>query len=147
MSASLKSERISITPEIIERLDEIERETGYGPSAFMGWVEDAPVGLLAATITTWQQGRATTARVDHLTFVLERWPKMPPRVPVTQEWIDQIRAEQDRTGLNSHRILAVMGDNAAGLKASKISTWLSGRVKHAPKSHLDALLAAYHRIP
>lgn len=138
---------IEVTQHHIDQMMQARESTGYGASAFLRWAEDVPDGLSGMTIEHWMQGRIKTANAELLAFVLDHWPKMPKKVPVTDKLVKALRAEQSRTGLMPKRLLATMEIVPEGLSAHNVSMWLGKRVKQAKQEHVDAVLDAYARIP
>ncbi len=138
---------IEITNDHRAQLKSARDETGCGASAFLRWAEGVPDGLSGMTIEHWMQGRIKTANADLLAFVLDNWPNMPKKVPVTDELVEALKAEQSRTGLMPKRLLATMEIVPEGLSANGVSMWMGKRVKQAKQEHVDAVLKAYARIP
>ena len=138
---------IEITNDHRAELKRARDETGCGASAFLRWAEGAPDSLSGMTIEHWMQGRIKTANAELLAFVLENWPKMPKKVPVTDKLVGALKAEQSRTGLMPKRLLATMDAVPEGLSANSVSMWMGKRVKQAKQEHVDAVLNAYARIP
>lgn len=137
---------IEITNDHRAELKLAREQTGCGASAFLRWAETVPNGLTGMTIEHWMQGRIKTANAELLEFALENWPKMPKKVPITDELVRILRSEEARTGLVPKRLLATMDEVPDGLTALNVSMWMNKRVKQAWHEQVDAVLKAYARI-
>ena len=135
-----------LTQKHIDQLTAANVQTGCGAAAFLSWAEDVPKGLNSMTINHWMKGRVNKANAEYLAFVLEQWPKMPSKVVITDEMIERLKAEQDRTGVGPKRILATMHEVPDGLKPITISRWMTKRANTAKQDHIDAVLEAYAKI-
>ena len=137
---------IEITQNHIDQLEAAKRQSGCGAAAFLSWAEDVPMGLNSMTINHWMKGRVNKANAEYLEFVLEQWPKMTSKVEITQELVERLRNEEERTELGPKRILATMHEVPDGLKPITISRWMTRRAKTAKHDHIDAVLEAYAKI-
>lgn len=73
------ADTVHVTHEMRERLPSLREETGFGPTALLrGTRHDRPDGLKSDTVKRWLEGKAASARKDHLEYVLSRWAGLHP---------------------------------------------------------------------
>lgn len=79
---------------------------------------------------------------------MEHTAKKRIRVEITQDILDEIERQIERTGKGAAAILRTRrAKNPKKLYAQTISNWRSGRIKTANKSHLDYMLEAWAEEP
>lgn len=151
---------VEITPEIIEFIrKEIER-TGKGQSAILRGNDEAKeIKLTSTEIKGILNGSIKRMDPDLLDFILDLWKNAPdkedvpkksyvrPRntAPITQEYINHINSEIERTGLSPQWVL-----RGAGIKKpvhTTVNVWLTGTRKRASKKQLDLLSDLYSKLP
>lgn len=143
---AIKKDRIEITDDIRAQLKNIREQTGRGPNALFQWLGDAPDGLNAAQVHSWMNGKTATVHKPYLDFVLQHWPQIPRKIPLTDEMRDHLRAEFERTGLGAERIMALMPETPDSLNPAIIRTWLYQDYPMVEESHWDAVMGAYQKI-
>lgn len=139
--------RRELTDKMIARLLALRGETGVGPLRLLKGRSDVPPGLDSAIIQSWLYGKTRSARAGHYEYVLSLWENQTPRLTLTDSDRDQLRAEQERTGVGAKGILAQMAPEIAKIKPVMISRWLSGELQSADATQWKALLAAYRAMP
>ena len=72
---------------------------------------------------------------------------MTNRTPVTDEMVDLLRAEADRTGTGLRRLLAARSDVPDGLTENIISSWIDRRVKTADRGYFEYVVRCYREAP
>ena len=138
---------VRLTPQHIEQLKAATDKTGCGAAMFLRWADNVPKGLNSMTINHWLAERVAEANSEHLAFVLEHWPQMPRRIAVTDELIETLKAEEERTGLSPKRLIGTMRTVPDGLTPAKITLWKTMRADKAREDHVRAVLDAYAAIP
>lgn len=69
------------------------------------------------------------------------------RVPITPEILKALENDRKRTGVGSVQLLKDAKNVPLYLTPKHIESWLSGRVKTAPKEHLDYVLEQWSHLP
>lgn len=136
------ADTVHVTHEMRERLLSLREETGFGPTALLrGTRHDRPDGLKSDTVKRWLEGKAASARKDHLEYVLSRWARLASasqgKVPLDEKTRRELVGHRRRTGVGPLKLLRGSGGVPLGLSANQISGWLSGRVMNVRKDHLD----------
>jgi len=72
-------QRVAITGDIRETLKRERERTGIMQADLLRGAADVPEGLSAPMISKWINGTVTTARQDHLDWVMKRWAGMADR--------------------------------------------------------------------
>ncbi|WP_300532429.1 hypothetical protein [Maricaulis sp.] len=138
---------VQLTDDVLEELRRIREETGVGPMKFLRHESGVPDGLSSPIIVSWMRGASKRARKRHLEFVLERWPKVIPILPITDEIQTEIVGHLDRTGFNYRALIAKIPDRPDKLDDTKIMRWVKGYARNARKDELDAVLKTLRALP
>ena len=124
-----------------------KRRTGVGERALLRDASDKPDGLSYDVILRWLNGKATTAREDHLDYVLKRWENADRWLPLTQEIVATLRTHRDRTGVGPAVLLRDQKPLLARLMPATVESWLSGAANSARVSHLETVLELWEVLP
>jgi len=150
---------IPITPEQVSALITERERTKVGSAAFIAHFDDLPDGLTAPAIERWTNGASPTAPEGHFNYVLDRYRSLPTppahvraplqagRILITDEMLELLESELDRTGAPLTHLVRIRSPEAFKLTASRISNWRKRRAIKANKAEWDYVLEALRNIP
>jgi|GEM_PF-5621861 len=146
-----------ISGDMIRKIQAEVKRTGIGiPALLKQDRENVPKGLTAPIVYSWLYGKTKTAQLDYLEYISQAWDKYPDnyvaeRVPITDDIIQKIRAEIQRTRVGVSILLKESKGNAPeGLNATIVNNWLQNpqsRIKTGRKDYLDYLLDVWKAYP
>lgn len=139
--------KVPITTQIRARLRQLKQKSGLGPTAFLAQADDPPPGLGVNAIYGWLNGHRKHADRTHLDYVLDRWSKVPKRVPLSVKAVALLISERERTGVGAQSLLRHAQDAPDDLKGGMVDRWFTGTTKSAMEHHLEFVLAAYAALP
>ena len=139
--------RVPITDDIHAELLRLKKQSGMGMMKLLARSGPVPEGLDSAIINTWLNRKTTTARRDHLDYVLTALRGVDPVIQITPGMRDALEAELSRTGYQPRALLNRIRPHPAKLSAAMISRWRSGRTVSARKSLWDAVISGLSAIP
>lgn len=149
-SAPTAHEKVALTDAHLAALRGF-RDAGVLPGPIFDNADSVPEGLRAPMISQWLSGHASTARTDHLDWVLARCAAVAAsdtrRVPVTPEVRGKLKAERERAGIGIIEFIKTADDAPDGLTASMISAWMNGHVGTARRDHLAYVIARWKALP
>ena len=93
-----------------------------------------PDGLDSAIINSWLNRKTTSARQDHLDYVLGALRSVDPVIEVTPEMRASLDAEFLRTGYEPSSLLNRLSPYPAKLNAALISRWRNGKTLSTRKT-------------
>lgn len=154
-------------------LSEIKR-TGIGPQRILKGNKGArELGLTSGIIyrITGQNGKADTAREDHIRLALELWRDTPDKKikeakpkssefrkiepiaiykppsygyePITIEFLEMLKREELRTGIRAEDLVKVAGID---VKPHVVKAWKSGKTKSADPEIIKGIVGAFKNI-
>lgn len=151
---------VPVTRDIVTALRKHHRRTGIAPLALLKKQNDVPKGLSASEVTSWinSKGADRTARKSHLDYVLKCWSsaadkkirrrKKEKRIVLTDDIIDELRAEILRTGIGGAQLLrGRRTELPLGLNRQTISNWTLGKVGTIRVDYLDYALKLWKSLP
>ncbi|GAB5469823.1 MAG: hypothetical protein Kilf2KO_28530 [Rhodospirillales bacterium] len=141
--------RVSLSDEIIEGLTAQRRRTDVGAGPLLAGRDDVPDGLRADHVTKWMTRIVGTAPRAHLLFVQKAWESLPddPRVDITEAMRDTLKAETQRSGVGTVRLVKEFGPLPDGLSAHSVHGWINGAIKSVKQRHFEHVLGLYKTIP
>jgi len=139
--------RVKITPEIRNQIKRLRAETGCGAMKLLRGHKNVPEGLSSSTIATWLNGKSTSAKQEHLDYVLRAWQQVERLIPATDEMIGIYRAELDRTGIMPSRLLNAFPDGSDGLSVPIMTALRDGKRKSIAERHWLYILASLKALP
>ncbi|MGR9088245.1 MAG: hypothetical protein ACU841_14400, partial [Gammaproteobacteria bacterium] len=99
----------------------------------------------------WLNGDASSADDELWNWTIERYAEYPdakPRIKITHEMLELLRAETDRTGVGGSVLLNNAKDKPEGLTPSVIAAWKSeGKTRAAILEQWDWVIEAYSNLP
>jgi len=133
-----------ITPELITKIKSQISRTGVSTEHILDGRNDVPQGVTIAQIGAWlYQPQRKRINIEQFDYVWNLWTSLPdnPKVQITDDIIEQLRAHQSKTGFGPAALLSGRRhETPEGLDSSKIQCWMRGTVKSAQKDHLDYVL-------
>lgn len=158
------AEMIIITDDIhAEIVEEIER-TRIGPVSFFLSAKEIPPGLNSKIFSSWVSREITEADRIHLEFVRKHLKKLPTKKggvspqkskrksptilnkqEITPEILKKLRSYADEKYLPK-KIFKFFNDAPDSLYPGKISNWLAGIQKTAPKEHIEYVLDSCEKM-
>ena len=145
-----KESRVQITNEVRDELIAERDRTGIGVSALLkNSRKEIPAGLNYVMVSQWMAGRITSARKDHLDYVLAKWRAISEgdcRIPITPELIQELKALQCKTGISPARLLKCYPP-PEGLTSQIITRWIAGLILKGRRGHINFVLEAWKKIP
>jgi len=148
-----KQTAVVIIDESISSLLQSHRErTGIGPQALLhNKRHEKPDGLNAVMISKWLTGSNTTARKDHLDYVLKIWSDISAlkknRIPVTLHILDELNFQRKRTQVTPEKLLKNATDIPEGLSVAHIHRLFYKKTRTASKIHIEYLLSRWKSFP
>ncbi|MBI1302068.1 MAG: DEAD/DEAH box helicase [Alphaproteobacteria bacterium] len=155
----LREHYVEITDEMREQLIEHRERTLISPQKLLDHIapEEMPENLTHQIVGKWfppinGEGRpAKTADIKHLEIVLKTYASLPTAtarpVPIEERYIENLKAQIERTGFGFTRFLSRFPDCPEGLNINKMITWLDGRAKTALPEHLDWVEMRFEELP
>ncbi|MEO1190271.1 MAG: hypothetical protein AAFY02_00815 [Pseudomonadota bacterium] len=141
----------ALTETLKQQLLAEKERTGVSVRSLLARQSSCPSGLTEKVINHWLSGKRTAkrARRDHIRFVLSAWQDLPddPIVTLTRDTRQELKAQQERSGLGSRALLYGRTDKPEGLTVSKIQNWLNGSVKRVRQRHLAYVRACWAAAP
>ncbi|MCE7888003.1 MAG: hypothetical protein DYH13_10955 [Alphaproteobacteria bacterium PRO2] len=152
------AEMITITNDVHAEIVEEIKRTRIGPVSFFMAVKEVPPGLNSKIFSSWVSREITKANKIHLDFVREHLKKLPTKKgaispqkskrksptifnkqDITPEILKKLRGYADEKYLPK-KIFKFFDDAPDSLYPGKISNWLAGIQKTAPKEHIEYVL-------
>ncbi|MEM6410169.1 MAG: hypothetical protein AAF683_01380 [Pseudomonadota bacterium] len=145
-------ERRSIDEQTLKKIEaEMDRTGCRGRKLLHSRYGSPPDGLDSSIIARWLKGGARTARQDHIDYVLhtlKRLPDQPEQIVLTDELVERLEVEKQRTGVGPHKLIAGSALHAPkDLDPTHIVSWLNGRAKRASKAHYEFVMSAWMALP
>lgn len=151
-----RTERITITPAIFDRLAKCKADSNISVSELMRRAKNVPTGLTRRVVNSWVQGQIKSAETQHLEYVLELWTSLSEiglgELAQGHVWIDQdikehIEAHKLRTGLSIDDILQCDENTLASLTPAVIREWCNGFTRQACKNEVNYLMELWQAQP
>lgn len=139
--------RIQITDEIYEELKRLREESGMSGMSLLKGRKDIPDGLHSGIVNSWLTKNSSTARQEHLKYVLNAWRNADPIIPFTKAMRQSYLSEIERTGIKHMTLVRMLNSHGIGMKPHMLSNRLSGRNKTIAKSEYKTTLRVLKSLP
>jgi hypothetical protein len=145
-----RSQRIPITNDIYEHLNNERKRTGVSNVSLLNNAESIPKGLTYGIVGFWLSGKAKTAERRHIDWAIKEYRKLPDEekyCELTDAVRNDLKSEIKRTGLSPKKLIGqIEGEIPKKFKARTFENWLYGYVKRVPETQIKWLIDAYAKI-
>lgn len=162
---------IQITADIRNQITSEIKRTGFGPErALKGNIKAREIGLTSGIVyrITGQNGKALTARAEHVELALKLWNDIPDKdtepskpkpytpepvaiyknpsygyEPITPEFLEKLESEELRTGVKAEDLVKEAGID---VKRHVVKAWKNGKTISADPRIIKAILETFGQI-
>ncbi len=146
-----KTNHKPITPQILEHLKGLKKETGVDTCALLhGRNNEIPEGLNSAVINTWLRGKAKIAKREHLNYVIRLWEEIEHNkhrwVTVTKKQLEHFHHHRVRTGVEPSTLLRISATPPYKLDIKLLSRIITGNTRCVRENHLEYIIMAWEAL-